>query len=224
MLSAVPIWVRPIAVGLSIQQEGSGIMNHIVRLTTDLASAQAELRAKDEAIPSVPGPSRPRQVQGHRRGRHVECLDRDPGRARLARRHRRRGPGGMTWRMPHEVRPPVALRLRGHRSQAGRRDAPATTAAAALPLLGSVDCGTQPSIDEVMDSRVATWITGQQAERDRRAGLWRRGRRQLDAHAPASRAALLTYWNGHRWLPGDPGYLLDMLRIPVIMNGQTVRS
>ena len=25
------------------------------------------------------------------------------------------------------------------------------------------------------------------------------------------RRALLDYWNGHRWLPGDPMYLLDLL-------------
>ncbi len=52
----------------------------------------------------------------------------------------------------------------------------------ALPLLGQLIAEAQPSIDEVMDKRVSTWITSQQSERDRRAGLWRRGRRALEAH------------------------------------------
>jgi len=69
----------------------------------------------------------------------------------------------------------------------------------------------QPSIDDLMTTRVATWIEWEQSERDRRAGLWRKARRDLDRHAPAIRQALLDYWNSHRWLPGDPSYLLDML-------------
>lgn len=81
----------------------------------------------------------------------------------------------------------------------------------ALPLLGALIAEAQPSIDDLMDTRVAAWVTSQQNERDRRAAQWRRGRRLLDAHPPPVRAALLAYWNGHRWLPGDPGYLLDML-------------
>ncbi len=81
----------------------------------------------------------------------------------------------------------------------------------ALPLLGQLIAETQPSIDEVMDTRISTWITSQQRERDRRAGLWRKGRRLLDAHPPTIRSALLANWNKDRWLPGDPTYLLDML-------------
>ncbi len=82
----------------------------------------------------------------------------------------------------------------------------------ALPLLGELIAETQPSIDEVMDTRVSTWITSQQRQRDRRAGLWRQGRRELEAHPPTLRSALLSYWNQDRWLPGDPTYLLDLLR------------
>lgn len=81
----------------------------------------------------------------------------------------------------------------------------------ALPLLGELIAEAQPSIDEVMDTRVSTWITSQQRQRDRRAGLWREGRRELDAHPPAIQSALLAYWNQDRWLPGDPSYLLDLL-------------
>ena len=80
-----------------------------------------------------------------------------------------------------------------------------------LPLLGSLIAETQPGVEEVMTERVATWIRCEQAERDRRAASWRRARRLLDAHEPVTRRSLLTYWNGHRWLPGDAAYLLDML-------------
>ena len=43
------------------------------------------------------------------------------------------------------------------------------------------------------------------------AGKWREARRQLDSFDPVTREALLAYWNGHRWIPGDPSYLLDLL-------------
>jgi len=69
----------------------------------------------------------------------------------------------------------------------------------------------QPSIDDLMTTRVATWIASEQSNRDRRANSWRRARRALDRHESAIRRALLDYWNGHRWLPGDPSYLLDLL-------------
>ena len=80
-----------------------------------------------------------------------------------------------------------------------------------LPLLARLIAETQPSIDEVMNARVSNWIVTMQRERDRRAASWRRARRALDGYEPALRRALLTYWNRHRWLPGDPSYLLDML-------------
>jgi len=80
-----------------------------------------------------------------------------------------------------------------------------------LPLLASLIAETQPSIDHVMTTRVANWIVSEQKGRDRRAAQWRQGRALLDQHEPATRRALLDYWNGHRWLPGDPVYLLDLL-------------
>ena len=33
----------------------------------------------------------------------------------------------------------------------------------------------------------------------------------LESYDPETRCALLTYWNGHRWLPADASYMLDML-------------
>lgn len=96
----------------------------------------------------------------------------------------------------------------------------------AFPLLAPLIAETQPSIDLVMTERVAAWIKTERDERARRAGAWRKARRALDAdHDTATRRALLDYWNAHRWLPGDPSYLLDMLhgyargRL-VIDNGQ----
>jgi len=80
-----------------------------------------------------------------------------------------------------------------------------------LPLLAPLIAETQPPIDAVMTSRVATWITCEQSGRDHRAAQWRRARSSLDRHEPTSLRALLEYWNGHRWLPGDPMYLLDLL-------------
>jgi len=80
-----------------------------------------------------------------------------------------------------------------------------------LPLLARLIAETQPPIEVVMATRVATWITSEQQDRDRRATLWQRARCVLDRHEPTSRRVLLEYWNGHRWLPGDPMYLLDLL-------------
>jgi len=80
-----------------------------------------------------------------------------------------------------------------------------------LPLLAELVAETQPSIDDLMATRVTRWVAWEQRDRDRRAGLWWRARRALDQHEPATRRALLAYWNHHRWQPGDPMYLLDML-------------
>ena len=80
-----------------------------------------------------------------------------------------------------------------------------------LPLLGPLIAETQPPIDTLMAERVERWDRSEQNWRDDRARKWREGRRQLDGYDPATRRALLAYWNGHCWLPGDPSYLLDML-------------
>lgn len=80
-----------------------------------------------------------------------------------------------------------------------------------LPLLAPLIAEAQPDIDEVMATRVAHWVEWEQRDRDRRAAKWREARAALDRHEPATRRALLDYWNGHRWLPGDSMYLLDLL-------------
>jgi hypothetical protein len=81
----------------------------------------------------------------------------------------------------------------------------------ALPLLGPLIAETQPQIDVVMATRVAHWVEWEQKDRDRRAAKWRQARAALDRHEPATRRALLDHWNEHRWLPGAPSYLLDLL-------------
>lgn len=62
-----------------------------------------------------------------------------------------------------------------------------------------------------MADRFAHWSHWEQRDRDHRAAKWREARTILEGHAPVTRRALLEYWNGHRWLPGDPSYLLDLL-------------
>lgn len=81
----------------------------------------------------------------------------------------------------------------------------------AFPLLAPLIAESQPGVDALMADRVETYNRTEQDWRDRRASEWRRARRVIDAYDPATRLALLAYWNGHRWLPGDPAYLLDRL-------------
>ena len=81
----------------------------------------------------------------------------------------------------------------------------------AQPLLAPLIAERQPGIDALMADRVETWKRTEQDWRDRRARQWHRARRALGAYDAASRRALLAYWNGHGWLPGDSAYLLDLL-------------
>ena len=94
-------------------------------------------------------------------------------------------------------------RLAAARRQQAQRDA--------LPLLAPLIAETQPPIDQVMTNRAGSWAKSEQEGRDHRAAQWRQGRKRLDSYDHETRGALLGYWNGHRWLPGDPSYLLDML-------------
>lgn len=94
-------------------------------------------------------------------------------------------------------------RLAAARKQERERDA--------LPLFAQEIAAEQPAIDDVMARRVETWARTQKDQRARRAAQWRRARRRLDAYPAATRALLLRTWNQHRWMPGDPAYLLDML-------------
>ncbi len=81
----------------------------------------------------------------------------------------------------------------------------------AVPLLSILVAEQQPSIEQLMRDRITAWDRSEQEWRDKRAQDWRRARRFLAACKPTVRSALLRYWNEHRWLPGDPSYLLDVL-------------
>ncbi|CAP57879.1 hypothetical protein [Gluconacetobacter diazotrophicus] len=80
------------------------------------------------------------------------------------------------------------------------------------PLLAAFIAEQQPDEDAVMESRAETWARQQQASRDRRARIWRDVRRQVEALPDPVRRAVLDHWNTHRWFPGDPLYLSDVLR------------
>jgi len=81
----------------------------------------------------------------------------------------------------------------------------------ALPLLADIVAEQQPGIDQLMHDRVQAWGASEQNTRNWQARRWREARQLLQAYNPGTRQALLKYWNGHRWLPGDASYLLDML-------------
>ena len=62
-----------------------------------------------------------------------------------------------------------------------------------------------------MEKRLAQMAKTDQIMRDHRPKSWRQARRQLAGYGDNIRPILLDYWNTHRWLPGDPSYLLGML-------------
>jgi hypothetical protein len=91
-----------------------------------------------------------------------------------------------------------------------------------FPLLAAEIGRRQPGIDTIMAERIDRWNETQQANRDHKAAQWRQGRRTLDQMDPDTRRAILAYWNGHKWLPGEPSYFLDMLHS--IQTGRLVRQ
>jgi hypothetical protein len=97
----------------------------------------------------------------------------------------------------------------------------------ALPLFAEQIAADQPSIDQVMAERAAQWEKTEAQQRASRAAAWREARRRLAGFNDATRAVVLAYWNGHRWLPGDPSYLLDAMhsfeRGRLVLDGDTLR-
>jgi hypothetical protein len=116
----------------------------------------------------------------------------------------------------HEFEDTRLKRLAALRSQQRQRDM--------LPLLAAIVAETQPDIDTVMQQRAEQWARTEQDLRDRKAAKWREGRRQLDALDPETRRAATAYWNGHRWLPGDPSYLVDMVHGLTVTNRLIVEA
>ncbi|WP_371346985.1 hypothetical protein [Ancylobacter sp. IITR112] len=82
-----------------------------------------------------------------------------------------------------------------------------------LPLFADEIAATFQPVDDVMEQRALAQAIWMQDYRDKRAALWRRARARLAAYGPNVRPQLLAYWNLHRWLPGDPVYLLDMFHM-----------
>lgn len=80
-----------------------------------------------------------------------------------------------------------------------------------LPLLGPLIAETQPDVDTVMQQRAEGWARSQRETRARKAADWWRARARLAGLPEEERKALLAYWNNHRWLPGDPTYLLSTI-------------
>lgn len=77
----------------------------------------------------------------------------------------------------------------------------------ALPLFADQVASMQQPIDEEMEVRRGAWDAQQIRTRRSRAEQWRMVRARLRAYPSAVRVQLLAYWNGHRYLPGDPEYL-----------------
>lgn len=78
------------------------------------------------------------------------------------------------------------------------------------PLLAELIAEQQPSADDEMARRAERWALSQQADRDRRARLWRDSRARLTAYDPSLRRLLIELWRGCPY-PADPSYLLDLL-------------
>jgi len=80
-----------------------------------------------------------------------------------------------------------------------------------LPLLAPLIAEAQPSVEAVIDERSARFARTEQDWRIKRAADWRRARARPAALPANTRPLVLAYWNRHRWFPGDPVYLLDLL-------------
>ncbi len=111
-------------------------------------------------------------------------------------------------------------RLALARSQQRQRDS--------LPLLAEIIREQQPCADEVMTARKIEWADEYQKARAQRAESWRDVRREVFAFEPALRHAILSFWNSHRWFPGEPNYLRYVLRCvrtgKFVQDGATLRE
>jgi hypothetical protein len=82
----------------------------------------------------------------------------------------------------------------------------------ALPLLAAMIEAEQPTLDDVMTARAASWAQQEQKDRAHRAAKWREARRKLTSYRDDVRPALLAFWQRCGW-PADPVYLLEMLHM-----------
>jgi hypothetical protein len=78
-----------------------------------------------------------------------------------------------------------------------------------FPLFADQIAAEQISADDEMAGRRVIWERQSVADRQRRAGEWRKARDRIRAYPDPVRRALLTYWRDCKW-PADPSYFLTM--------------
>ena len=80
----------------------------------------------------------------------------------------------------------------------------------ALPLFADQIAASQPSEDDVMQSRAKAWAAREDRDRAGRAAKWRQARQRLSVMSPKERRVLRRAWNCAPY-PADPVYLLGFL-------------
>lgn len=68
------------------------------------------------------------------------------------------------------------------------------------------------TVDDRLTRQDAARTTWQEQARHRQACLWHRARSKLFSLDAEQRKAIVEEWNNHRWLPGSPEYLLELIR------------
>ena len=82
--------------------------------------------------------------------------------------------------------------------------------AEALPLFADQIAASQPSEDDVMQSRAKAWAAHEDRDRAERAAKWRQARQRLSVMSPKECRILRRAWNCAPY-PADPVYLLGFL-------------
>jgi hypothetical protein len=82
-----------------------------------------------------------------------------------------------------------------------------------LPLFGALIAEEQPSVDDVMTQRAASWEQNVADQRAKLAADWISARARLNRLPEPMRSAFLLFWNRHRWFPANPGYLNTVLHM-----------
>lgn len=83
---------------------------------------------------------------------------------------------------------------------------------AAMPLFSDLIAAEQLSVADEAARRVQQAAEAEASRRAHRAKKWREARRRLQCLPDGVRQAARRRWQNHRWLPGTPEYLLDLVR------------
>lgn len=105
-------------------------------------------------------------------------------------------------------------RLAALRSQQRERDR--------FPLLAGHIRDQQPGLDKIMAQRAEQWEQIETASRKSRAEAWRKARRLFYTFDEKNRQLIRSYWNSHRWYPGDPSYFSYVLKC--FQKGSLIRK